>query len=115
MVAKDVYLPHTWRLGEWYHIVPVGDVHRGSPEHASKAYLNMLQWCTEKDNYYVIGLGEYDDWFSGSERKAFRVGEFHDGTVFAVENASTISPESWAAKEPARPTPKATRLARRVS
>ena len=87
MVAKDVYLPHTWRLGEWFHIVPVGDVHRGSPEHASKAYLTMLQWCTEKDNYYVIGLGEYDDWFSGSERRAFRVGEFHDGTVVAVEAA----------------------------
>lgn len=87
MQALDLYLPQTWKLGEWYHILPIGDVHRGSPEHDAKAYLGMLQWASTKKNLYVIGLGEYDDWFSGSERKAFRIGEFHDGTVAAVEGS----------------------------
>ena len=32
------------------------------------------------------------------------------GTMFAVENATTISPEPCAAYDPARPIPSATRL-----
>ena len=85
MMAIDVYLPTPWKLNEWHHVIPIGDVHRGSPEHDEKAYLAMLDWCRTKKNYLVIGMGEYCDWFSGSEKRAFRIGEFHDGTVYAVE------------------------------
>ena len=67
--------------------VPVGDIHHNDLKRCDRSRLKrLMDWCErERDNGKVIrliGMGDYLDTFSASERRALR-GTLHE------------SPEEW--------------------
>lgn len=72
--------------GETYHIVPFGDVHRDSPHHAHSHWQeDLAEWRTLK-NALFIGLGDYTDFLSTSERVRLRDGDgMHDSTQSSLD------------------------------
>jgi hypothetical protein len=74
----DIVFEH-W--GETHYVVPFGDVHRSSPHHCKKAWGKFLSWAVDKPRAHFLGMGDYDDFLSSSERRSMLVGGFHDSTV----------------------------------
>lgn len=74
-----------WKENEWYSLVPFGDIHYGSPDHDSNRYPKFIKRCVEKANTLVVGMGDYNELMSHSERRHWRQTEWHDGTVFRFE------------------------------
>lgn len=44
-----------------FHILPIGDIHYGSPSCDTRFLNGLLQWVLTQDNVYVIGMGDYID------------------------------------------------------
>jgi hypothetical protein len=67
--------------GQTFHIIPFGDVHRDSPMHAYDHWQDDLaEWRKMKDCLF-IGLGDYTDFLSTSERVRLRSGDgMHEST-----------------------------------
>lgn len=85
MISMYRRLNLKWKENSWYHLTPFSDIHRNSPDHDSKRYEKFIKRCTEHEDTLVVGLGEYEDLMSTSERKHWRQKDWHDGTVFWFE------------------------------
>lgn len=68
-------------MGQVFHLIPFGDVHRDSPHHAHDHWQDDLaEWRKMKDCLF-LGLGDYTDFLSTSERVRVRDGDgLHDST-----------------------------------
>jgi len=62
------------------HIVPFGDVHRHAPMCNVKKWKRSLEKMKQLPNAYFLGMGDYDDLMSASERAAFTSPKFHEST-----------------------------------
>lgn len=85
MISLYRRLPLKWKENDWLHLVPFSDVHRGSPDHDNLKYRKFLQRCVERKDVLVLGMGEYEDPMSTSERTAWKQKDWHDGTVATFE------------------------------
>ena len=73
--------------------VPVGDIHHNDLKRCDRSRLKrLMDWCErERDNGKVIrliGMGDYLDTFSASERRALR-GTLHESTEEWIERKTT--------------------------
>jgi hypothetical protein len=71
----------TTKVYEWdmpsfakpFHIIPIGDVHRGSPGHCKPAFKETVAYIRklhdEGAEYRLIGLGDYGEYCSDTERE----------------------------------------------
>ena len=66
-------------------IVPFGDVHDGSPFHAAAEWDRDLREAKKLKQPLFIGVGDYFDFMSTSERRGVRASEFHDSTMDQFE------------------------------
>lgn len=57
----------------------IGDVHKGSPDHAADAWRKTLRRIKATKNAYIIGMGDYVEMCSASEKKALAAG-LHEST-----------------------------------
>src|SRR3990167_11172340 len=85
-------------------LVPFGDVHRWAPLHAEKIWHKFLGRYRNDKNAYFIGMGDYMDELSRSERKAYINSDYHDSTIqnnnkFYSERAVNFSKEIAFMKE----------------
>lgn len=72
--------------GQTLHLVPFGDVHRDSPHHAHKHWQADLAEWRALPNALFIGLGDYTDFLSTSERIRIRDGDgVHDSTHSSLD------------------------------
>lgn len=77
---------HTIALPAWgkpVYLVPFGDVHFGAPNFAEdrwREFINERKGCP---NTYYIGMGDYTDMLSGSERAIYH--GLHDSTQDTME------------------------------
>lgn len=67
--------------GETIKIVPFGDVHRYAPLHAEKIWHKFIERYCDDKNAYFIGMGDYLDELSSSERKKYINSDYHDSTT----------------------------------
>lgn len=69
------------QMGQVFHLIPFGDVHRDSPHHAHDHWqADLDEWRGMKDCLF-LGLGDYTDFLSTSERVRVRDGDgLHDST-----------------------------------
>lgn len=67
-------------------IVPVGDVHRFAPLHAEDKWHEFIDEWKDKDNVYFLGMGDYLDVISTSERMALSHSNLHDSTTQTFDN-----------------------------
>lgn len=62
-------------------LVPFGDVHRWAPLHADKIWQKFIDRYKDDPYAYFIGMGDYLDELSTSERRAFINCDYHDSTI----------------------------------
>lgn len=63
-----------WATGDW---------HRNSPAHDKEKFEEFLE---DAQGDYILGVGDYLDSISTSERKAFKSMSIHDSTIKTIEN-----------------------------
>jgi hypothetical protein len=71
------------KYGDRIYIIPFGDVHRYSRNCSVEQWLEFLDWAKHEKNIYFLGMGDYDDFMSESERKSLIIAtqEWHDDSV----------------------------------
>lgn len=73
-------IPFT-KFGETHYLIPFGDVHRSSPMCDVDRWRGTLEWGKKKPRCYWLGMGDYDDLASASERFILNDRRLHDTTT----------------------------------
>lgn len=55
-----------------FWLSPFSDVHVGHPQHARSEWLEYLRWVKETPNAYIIGNGDYWEWYRAHTRAAIK-------------------------------------------
>lgn len=76
------------KFNEPIYIIPFGDVHRFADNCDEKRWLGFLKWAKSKERCYFLGIGDYDDFASTSERYALQSAKFHDTTKRYIEDGA---------------------------
>lgn len=72
------------KFDEPIYIIPFGDIHRSSPMCHEEKWQEFRRWAQHKPRCYFLGMGDYDDLLSSSERKVM-AGGLHDSTDQTLE------------------------------
>ena len=73
------------KYDEPIYLIPVGDVHHDAPLFARDKWDEFLSWAKSKKRCYFIGMGDYGDMASGSERKVLYDSKLHESTRETIE------------------------------
>lgn len=73
------------KFNEPIYLIPFGDIHRSAPLCHVDKWLEFLQWAKNKKRAYFLGMGDYDDLSSSSERLVLDKKKLHDSTVKTLE------------------------------
>jgi hypothetical protein len=76
------------KLNEPIYLIPFGDIHRHSPLCHEEKWMEFLGWAKTKKNAYFLGMGDYDDLASASERDILSNRHLHEATKDTLENVS---------------------------
>ena len=68
------------------YLIPFGDIHRHAPLCAVNHWLEYLEWAKKKKNCYFLGMGDYDDLASSSERVMLNSKSLHESTIMTLED-----------------------------
>jgi hypothetical protein len=68
------------KFGEPIYLIPFGDIHRNSPMCHEEKWKEFLGWAKGKKNAYFLGMGDYDDLASASERLLLQDPKLHEST-----------------------------------
>jgi hypothetical protein len=74
------------KFGEPIYIIPFGDIHRSSSMCHVEKWRSHLAWAKTKKNAYFIGMGDYDDLASTSERMILLDRKLHESTANSLED-----------------------------
>lgn len=71
-------------FGKPFYVIPFGDVHRDSDMFADTHWKNFLSYASSKKNAIFLGMGDYTDGVSTSERMI--LGPLHDTTKTTLKD-----------------------------
>ena len=79
-------------------IVPFGDVHHDSPAHCRKKWQEFLTWAKRQDpaRTVFLGMGDYMDGHSASERSLLSSRVLHDSTTVRMADEATERLDAFA-------------------
>lgn len=93
MNTSGLFEVHSYKIpfekyNEPIYLIPFGDVHRSAPLCHEEKWLEFCAWAKEKapERTYFLGMGDYDDLASASERKLLNGQDLHDSTVETLES-----------------------------
>jgi hypothetical protein len=69
-----------------FKLIPFGDVHRDSDMHAHRKWQEFLEYGESQKNALFLGMGDYCDGISTSERMVINNGGLHDTTRRSIAN-----------------------------
>ncbi len=78
---------HKVKLNKPFHLMPFGDVHFGAPGHSKSAWETYLEDAKETADPLFLGMGDYMDLASTSERKLLHHKDLHDSTRQTLDAA----------------------------
>jgi predicted phosphodiesterase len=67
------------------YLFPFGDVHRTAPNCDEERWLEFLDWAKHKKRAYFLGMGDYLDLASTSERVILGNKNLHDSTLTTLD------------------------------
>jgi len=73
------------KINEPIYLIPFGDIHRSSPMCHEEKFLEFLDWAKGKKRAYFLGMGDYDDMASTSERAILTDKKLHDSSLQTLE------------------------------
>lgn len=90
MQTTGIFTIHDFKIefdkfNEPIYLIPFGDVHRSAPLCHVEKWLEFLDWAKNKKRAYFLGIGDYDDLASASERLNLDKKRFHDSTIKTLE------------------------------
>lgn len=68
-------------VGRTHRLIPFGDIHRDSPAHAGEKWKEFLEWAKQQENALFLGMGDYLDSYSTSERRIIYSHDLHESTA----------------------------------
>lgn len=74
------------KLGEPIKLIPFGDIHRDSDMHADESWKDFLRYAEMQRNAVFLGMGDYTDGISTSERIILGDAGMHDTTKRTMED-----------------------------
>lgn len=74
------------KLNEPVYLIPFGDVHRDSPMCNVEKWHEFLEWAKKKKRCLFLGMGDYVDLASTSERALLSNKLLHESTIDTLEN-----------------------------
>jgi len=74
------------KYGEPIYLVPFGDVHRSAPLNHTEKWIEWLAWAKKLNNVWFLGMGDYDDLASTSERRILNNQDLHDSSRDTLED-----------------------------
>lgn len=74
------------KLNEPIYLIPFGDVHRFAPLCDERRWFEFLEWASTKPRCYFLGMGDYDDMYSGSERAGFSNVKLHESSKKSLDD-----------------------------
>jgi hypothetical protein len=74
------------KLGDPIYLIPFGDVHRDSPMCNVEKWHEFLDWAKKKKRCLFLGMGDYNDLASTSERALLGNKLLHESTQETLEN-----------------------------
>lgn len=80
------FIIHYTHEGKPIYILPFGDVHRSSPLCHREKWTEWLKWAKTKKDAYFLGMGDYDDLGSSSERKILSNPDLHESTTETLDH-----------------------------
>ena len=91
MQTTGIFVVHEFKisvdkLNEPIYLIPFGDIHRSSPSCHKEKWFEFLTWAKKKKRCYFLGMGDYDDLASASERKILANRDLHDSSLQTFEN-----------------------------
>ena len=73
-------------INEVIRLIPFGDIHRSSRLCSTKHWHDFLAWAKTKNRTLYLGMGDYDDLASTSERMILLDQRLHESTKQDIEN-----------------------------
>ena len=75
-------------MREPIRIIPFGDVHYGAPGFSEHHWREFISYAKRVRNAYFLGMGDYCDFASTSERQALKGISLHDATRELLEQVA---------------------------
>jgi UDP-2,3-diacylglucosamine pyrophosphatase LpxH len=69
-----------------FHLLPFGDVHYGSPMHHEEKFEEFLSWARHKKDCLFLGMGDYLDFMSMSERRGLINAHLHESSMSTIDD-----------------------------
>lgn len=82
------YVLPNWDFNRPVRLVPFGDVHRDSPAHSTHKWSEFIERTKEPIETVFLGMGDYTDSYSTSERMIIYNDILHESTREREENQS---------------------------
>lgn len=84
MQTTGIFTTHYWPIStkenETNYLIPFGDIHRFAPLCHVEKWKDFLGWAANKKRAYFIGMGDYDDLASTSEREILGSNKLHESS-----------------------------------
>ena len=74
------------KYGDTVLLRPFGDIHRFAPLHHKQKWQEWLETCSKEPNAYFLGMGDYFDLGSTSERAILNNRNIHDSTKQTLDD-----------------------------
>jgi hypothetical protein len=84
------------KINEPIYLIPFGDIHRSSPMCHEDKWLEFVDWAKTKKRAYFLGMGDYDDMASTSERAILTDKKLHDSSLQTLERLYMTHTERFA-------------------
>ena len=90
MRTTGLFTTHSFEIpfdkyNEPVYLIPFGDVHKSSPLHSAGHWDSFRAWAKDKKRAYFLGMGDYNDLASTSERNILENPNLHESTVKTLE------------------------------
>ena len=79
-------------------LIPFGDIHYGAPLHASETFDRWIDWAQSQKNPYYLGMGDYTDMASSSNRMVLTSRALHESTRETLDGWYRDEAEAFAEK-----------------
>lgn len=77
------------KVGDVFKFIPFGDIHRDAPSFAGDEWKEFLAYAKAQKKALFLGMGDYIDCASTSERTIIADPKLHDGTKKVLEDHAT--------------------------
>jgi hypothetical protein len=90
MLTTGRFVVHFVRIpfrnfGEPIYLIPFGDMHRFARNCHEEKWFEWIEWAKRKERCYFLGMGDYDDLASASERDILSNPKLHDETKNTID------------------------------